>query len=58
MDNNSRSRGDVTGIVKSTTSIMGVSHRGTRRVLDEYEGRLWTVDRCANNASIYRLNVD
>ncbi len=53
LTNNFCLKGDI---VKFTTRTMGVSHRGIKRVLDEYEGRLWNVDKGANNASIYKLN--
>lgn len=42
-------------IINFVTSTSGLGSRQVRRVLSAYEGKLWDVQKGANNASIYRV---
>ena len=42
-------------IISFVASTAGIGSRQVRRVLGDYEGKLWDVQKGANNASIYRL---
>lgn len=52
LNNGANLKGDI---VKFATSTFDVSRRQAHRILDEYEGRLWTADKGKNNASFYSL---
>lgn len=53
LTNGVNTKSKIVEFAASTSDV--ISHRRVRRVLAEYEGSLWTVQKGDNNASIYTL---